>query len=340
MNRQSIDGVDAIIRSIRLFRSPTVDGAAIECFPMATRIENAEKERLEIARSYAREKLAEFVPAQAPSRERGYWDDMEIAYRPFYAFEEVLSAFGDATGATRAGDTMLVQMEAMARCVAGDDGLRMPEVLEVDRQQILAKYSLGKRVISLKKAPLQPSALDDRTFSEDGSPLDEGANDLEFLRGLLAKEQLWRKNNFVTALLLSRRELDLLTDNERKQFGRGMAYYTGQQRTRPKVFQKSGRSAVFDVVVTVIATIISAAIMYDALRSPSPSGLGSDKWLLAAISGGAGLLAWCVSAVLSSFAISLVGNPPYGARFAGTLSRLVTFQVSSEIEDYGSRGER
>ena len=143
LNRQSIDGVRGVLSSIRAFRSQSVDGSTIEFFPLATRIENAERERLEIARKYARSSLLEFLPKRAEENRREYWDKMELAYRPAYAFEEILSAFGDATGASGAADTMLSQVEAMAQCITGDDALRMPEILEADRVRVLAKYALG-----------------------------------------------------------------------------------------------------------------------------------------------------------------------------------------------------
>ena len=115
LNRQSIDGVAAILRSIRNFRSASIDGSRICVFPVATRIENAEQAKLEVARTYARATLTDFLPSKTLSRDksqllpvrgqdsREYWDDMEIAYRPAYAFEEILAAFGDSTGAAGQG---------------------------------------------------------------------------------------------------------------------------------------------------------------------------------------------------------------------------------------------
>jgi cellulose biosynthesis protein BcsQ len=90
LNRQSIEGVSNILKSIRDFRSVSVDGSRKAFFPIATRIENAEQHRLEMARIYARSMLADFLPGGDSSRD--YWDDMEVAYRPAYAFEEVLAA--------------------------------------------------------------------------------------------------------------------------------------------------------------------------------------------------------------------------------------------------------
>src|SRR5262245_767750 len=63
LNRQSIDGVSSVLHSIRNYRSATINGAGIKFFPLATRIENAEQTRLEVARRYARGVVAEFLPA-------------------------------------------------------------------------------------------------------------------------------------------------------------------------------------------------------------------------------------------------------------------------------------
>jgi hypothetical protein len=135
---------------------------------------------------------------------------MELAYRPSYAFEEILAAFGDATDAAGAADTMASQVEQMSQCITGNKRLRMPEVVETDRAQVLAKYALGEGTLLPKQ----------RTFVTS----DEAA-DTDFLRGVRAKEQKWRTSDFDWRNLLSRRELDLLTGEDRSKFGRNMAYY-------------------------------------------------------------------------------------------------------------------
>jgi cellulose biosynthesis protein BcsQ len=222
LNRQSVEGVAAILRSIRNFRSASVDGSKINFFPVATRIENAEQMRLEVARGYARAVLADFLPAKMQSRPREYWDKMEITYRPAYAFEEVLAAFGDATGAAGAADTMLSQVEATAQLITGDENLRMPELVNADRAAVLAKYAFGALPASTVK--------DVQT-----------ADDTDFLRDVRAKEQLWRTSKFNWRLLLSRRELDLLTEEDQKDFGRNMTYYL----TQSKLMQRFLRNTQF-----------------------------------------------------------------------------------------------
>lgn len=237
LNRQSIDGVTAILRSIRAFRSASVDGSAIDFFPIATRIENAEQGRLEVARGYARAALADFLPKAMQSSPREYWDKMEISYRPAYAFEEILAAFGDATGATGAADTMLSQVEATAQRITGDEALRMPEIVEADRARVLAKYAFGALPTSAAK----------RTHTADD------AVDTDFLRGVRAKEQLWRTSKFRWRRLLSRRELDLLTEEDRKGFGRSMAFYLLQSERMQRFLRTVEIGAPVTLVLAVAA---------------------------------------------------------------------------------------
>lgn len=325
LNRQSIDGVDAVMQSIRAFRSPSVNGSKIKFFPMATRIENAEKRRLEIARTYARGKLSEFLPPEIPSsRDRSYWDDMEVSYRPYYAFEEVLSAFGDATGSTRAADTMLAQMEAMARRVTGDDSLQMPEILESDRNQILSKYALGSGATASRNIVVQAGKQDSR------DALDEGGADTEFLRGLLAKEQLWRKTRFSPHFLLSSRELDLLTESDRKKFGRNMAYYLANSERGQGYFRTLGMTfAVNCLIVIVFGAIYLSNIDYSAIR-PNAVALIASVFVVV----------WLVLALLGASLISWVQNPPYGVRWIDSLRRLSTGLISPQISDYNPDDER
>jgi MinD-like ATPase involved in chromosome partitioning or flagellar assembly len=241
LNRQSIDGVAAILRSIRAFHGASVDGQKIELYPVATRIENAEQARLEVARGYARKVLANFLPDSMQWRSREYWDKMEIAYRPAYAFEEVLAAFGDATGATGAADTMLSQTEAMAQLITGDSTLRMPEIVEADRAHVLSKYSFGVLPSAVAKA-----AMDD--------------GDTEFLRGVRTKEQLWRTSRFAWRRLLSRRELDLLTDQDRKGFGRNMAFYLLQSVRMQQLCRTN--AAVGPIIVGLAFIIVFVSELY------------------------------------------------------------------------------
>jgi cellulose biosynthesis protein BcsQ len=321
MNRQSIDGVDAIMRSIRAFRSASIDGSKITFFPLATRIENAESVRLESARTYARRKLRDILPATNLSVDSDYWDDMEIAYRPWYAFEEVLAAFGDATGATRAKDTMLSQMEAMARCIAGNNTLRVPEVLTVDRTEVLSKYAFGSLTIPGEKAA-PPAGMPATVTTE------HDAGDTEFLRGLIAKEQVWRRRNFSWRYLLSRRELDLLTDDDRKQFGRNMAYYISNSERAQRHIRTLSIAFVLNCVLVLIICYFFFVPAVRLIEPVNSAVIGISILLTIPVA------LWAIFGILGGSLVNLLGNPPYGFQVSDSISRVLTGQLGGRIRDY------
>ena len=79
----------------------------------------------------------------------------------------------------------------------------------------------------------------DATKSDPGE-----SSDTEFLRTVLAKEQRWRQSGFRWQLLLSQRELDLLTDNDRTGVGRTVGYYVLQSPRAESLFRSANIDAI------------------------------------------------------------------------------------------------
>lgn len=323
LNRQSIEGVRAILTSIREFRSSTVDGSRISFFPIATRIENAEQLRLERTRGYARNALANFLPTQFQSRPRDYWDSMEFAYRPAYAFEEVLAAFGDATGATGAADTMVSQVEATARCITGNDSLSMPEIGEKDRHDVLEKYALGQT---------------GTTLVVNRASTDESA-ETDILRNLRAKEQVWRASSFSWRNLLSRREIDLLTAEDRKGFGRNMTYYVAQSEAMQKLLGFANRLSVGVWVLALCLGILAALALaqnafgsnYGSYRSLTDILFRSSQmWILRAL-----ITVPIIALLFAGFGATMtVRDKPYGLHFLQIFAIILGGPLHSDIKDY------
>jgi hypothetical protein len=310
LNRQSIEGVTAVLRSIRAFRSASVDGSAIDFFPLATRIENAEQARLEVARGHAREAFSDLLPKGVRSSPREYWDKMEIAYRPAYAFEEILAAFGDSTGAAGAADTMVAQVETTAQCITGDRALVMPEITASDRARVLAKYAFGAL-----PAVTRASSIDD-------------AADTDFLRGVRAKEQLWRKSTFSWRRLLSRRELDLITDEDQKGFGRNMAFYMLESKRMQRFLRKADTGAVVNLV---LAAAVSLGLYVLGLkdRASVPFMISNAQM---ADSVYVFLIAWPVFAFI--WGAFVARDRPYGLRWPRVFMLTLLGPLRGDIRDY------
>lgn len=331
LNRQSIDGVTGVLRSIRGYRGSTTGSRDIVFFPLATRIENAEQKKLEIARDYARAALTEFLPPGWVGRE--YWDKMEVAYRPSYAFEEVLAAFGDATDAKGAADTMIAQMEGVAQRITGDADLRAPEVIESDRQEVLKQYALGGRLAAKR--------------DEEPAPANDTATDAEYLRSVTAKEQVWRRSNFSWRALLSRRELDLLTPDDRARFGRNLSYYVSQSDKVPRLLGLGDLAFVTCWLISIAAglgynwyaylqdlnlyqEIVRTDSSYQYYHSiPTFLGLGHTPIAFAVFSA-------CLAVAMIAFGayLSRWNGRPYGVGFGSAQTIVLLGPFRPQIEDY------
>lgn len=140
LNKQSINGVDQTLSRIQVQRAKR----NLEILPIESRIETNEKAKLDAARAYARPRLSRYVSGDA---DRSYWDDMEVVYWPFYAFEECLAIFAEDTR-TQTKLSMLDTVRRIAGRVSADP-IGSPTAIEVPtfpqeiRDAIMADYILG-----------------------------------------------------------------------------------------------------------------------------------------------------------------------------------------------------
>lgn len=125
LNDQSIDGAAAVARS--LVRQRVEHPARL--LPVPMRVEDAEQGKLEAGRDHARRSFAPFLPRLAPEEADRYWGDIEIPYKPYYAYEEILAVFGDRP---RQEGSLLAAYERLTRLVS--DG-RVSEVRPVDERR-------------------------------------------------------------------------------------------------------------------------------------------------------------------------------------------------------------
>ena len=338
LNRQSIEGVVAIMRSIRSFRSESLAGDKIKFYPIATRIENAEQARLEAARGYARSLMAEFLPKDLRLKHaRDYWDGMEITYRPAYAFEEVLAAFGDATGAAGAADTMLSQVEAVAHRITGDSSMQMPEIVEVDRNRVLAKYALEKKGDGIdlddklgddRKQTRRPN--DARQANVDYST--ESEIDTEFRRRVLAKEQSWRASEYRWWFLLSQREIDLLTEHDRKSFGRSVTYFVVQSEALAAYMSAATSGFSKSLALTLAATI--ALLGSTSMNTNKWLELIFEKPLLLVVLPCLAILFWVISCLIFSAVQRSRDDTPYGLRMRDAFKMTLLGPFKPQVLDY------
>src|SRR5450755_3480168 len=94
LSDQSIEGAANVAHQI----SGRYRDRNIRVLPVPMRIEDGEKEKLDVGRALARAKFEGFPAGMTPESSALYWASVEVPYKPFYAFEETLATFGDDPG--------------------------------------------------------------------------------------------------------------------------------------------------------------------------------------------------------------------------------------------------
>jgi MinD-like ATPase involved in chromosome partitioning or flagellar assembly len=136
LNRQSIDGVRRILRTVQDRRGDR----PLRIFPLATRLDTFEKNKLEAALRIARPLFREYTSEQAAPR--GYWDDMEVSYWPFYAFEECVALFAEEPESQSKSSMLRSMCGITSRVFLNGSPVEPPHISLGARRRIMASYSL------------------------------------------------------------------------------------------------------------------------------------------------------------------------------------------------------
>ncbi|MFB9239119.1 FxSxx-COOH system tetratricopeptide repeat protein [Plantactinospora siamensis] len=141
MSTQSIDGAAAVAHSIRGQRV----GEPVRLLPVPMRVEDAEQLKLEAGRDYARARFAPFLSHLAPAALERYWGDVEIPYKPFYAYEEILAPFGDRS---LQENSLLAAFERLAGALTEGRVDRLNPVPETERRRLLAEFERPRATVT------------------------------------------------------------------------------------------------------------------------------------------------------------------------------------------------
>ena len=187
LNRQSINGAAAVARSVRAQRGDT-----LPIFPVPTRIENAENDKLVAALAYARRMFAPFR-LQVQSRtsdidldeQRQYWKEIETPYRTFYAFEEVPPAFKDEPGSL---STVLSANERLVFWMTGGIITSLQPDSEQRRKEVVDAYAFTTE-----------EGREFRWGPDEAKKKDSFLSRFFSIIRLPTREQLWRSTALIVA---------------------------------------------------------------------------------------------------------------------------------------------
>lgn len=139
LNDQSIDGAAAVAEAIRNQRRDNT----VRILPVPMRVEAAEQFKLEAGRDYARYRFSSYLDATAEEVD-AYWGDIEIPYKPFFAYEEILAVFGERS---RQEYSLLSSFERLSGVITGNAVRELPAIDERERRRRLAQYERQKSLL-------------------------------------------------------------------------------------------------------------------------------------------------------------------------------------------------
>jgi MinD-like ATPase involved in chromosome partitioning or flagellar assembly/tetratricopeptide (TPR) repeat protein len=132
MSTQSIDGAVSVARSVSAQR----DRRPVRILPVPMRVENAEALKLEAGRDYARQEFRPFLSAVGDSVDR-YWGEVEIPYKPFFAYEEILAPFAERS---MVENSLLAAYERLASWITDGRVRKLPPLDETVRRDWLVEF--------------------------------------------------------------------------------------------------------------------------------------------------------------------------------------------------------
>ncbi|MCK9877676.1 FxSxx-COOH system tetratricopeptide repeat protein [Frankia sp. Ag45/Mut15] len=133
LSTQSIEGAAAVARSIT---APEGDHE-IRLLPVPMRVEDTEHAKLERGRDLARATFDPYLAGMSADERARYWGDVEIPYKAYYSYEEILAVFGDRP---HQEGTLLAAYERLAARLTDDEVHELPAQDERQRRQHLALF--------------------------------------------------------------------------------------------------------------------------------------------------------------------------------------------------------
>jgi hypothetical protein len=118
LNNQSIRGAAAVAESALAQRRRPSGEHGLRVWPVPTRVELGEKDKLDAARALARTNFGSFLDHLPHGSRDEYWDRVETLYYPWYAYEEVLATFGDKPGESK---SLLAAAERLTGYLTGGE---------------------------------------------------------------------------------------------------------------------------------------------------------------------------------------------------------------------------
>jgi MinD-like ATPase involved in chromosome partitioning or flagellar assembly len=271
-NNQSIQGAAAVASSIEAQRKradQTVAGAnKFRIFPVATRVDRAERASLDQALDLAKRAFGGFIEHLPAEKREEYWGEVYVPYESYYAYQEILATVRDEP---RQRGSVLTSFERIAEFVTGEEvRQRSPAGLE-QRVELIKRYLLGP----------EPQRL--RAILSQRPELQEVSDELARLHAS------WRQTKGNRQYLLNQSQIALLQANielmigmlEDREFREFWDRSLERLQQDARIFWTGVHAATFLIAVAGIV------IMW-LVGGKLPPLLSVSSYIMAALSGIAG----------------------------------------------------
>ncbi|WP_433789141.1 FxSxx-COOH system tetratricopeptide repeat protein [Actinoplanes sp. CA-252034] len=126
----------------------------IRVLPVPMRVDPAEKNKADAGRAFAMQRFPGLPAGMTPPERGRYWNAVEVPYRPYYAYEEILATFGDPPGQTT---SLLAAYERLTAHITDGEVTAMPVVDEALRLRTANRFvrqaPLTEEEVTLEYAP-------------------------------------------------------------------------------------------------------------------------------------------------------------------------------------------
>ncbi|WP_194896034.1 FxSxx-COOH system tetratricopeptide repeat protein [Catenulispora pinisilvae] len=156
LSDQNIDGALSVAQRVR---EHSLD-RPIRILPVPMRVDDGEKTKADAGRIVAASRFEGFPAGMDDERRSQYWAAVETPYRPFYAYEETLSVFGDAPGYP---NSLLAAYERLTAEITVGRVTGLPAIEESRRRQVLEGFT---RRHATKVRPLIHYVAEDRMWAD------------------------------------------------------------------------------------------------------------------------------------------------------------------------------
>ena len=109
----------------------------IRVLPVPMRVDEFEKDRAEASRVFAKRLFGNLPTDMTDAQRRAYWNTVEVPYRPYYAYEEMLAVFGDQSGVP---GSMLSAYERITGYITDGEVTSLPVIAEELRTSTRARF--------------------------------------------------------------------------------------------------------------------------------------------------------------------------------------------------------